>query len=157
MKKKYLFFISLIVFSVAGCIHINMFERQAAIPAQRWKYDYSPRFKFEIRDTTSRFLIYVTIRHTDLYQFNNIWLRIGSQVPGDSMKYQNINLQLASKDSWDGTGVDDIYEVRKLISPGLVSFRKAGDYIFTISQIMRENPLKYILNAGIRIEKVDEP
>lgn len=155
VKRKFLCFILPGFFFLGGCIHINMFERQAAIPAQEWKYDFTPQFNFEIKDTTSRFLIYVTIRHTDLYQFNNLWLKVGSRAPGDSMRYQNINLQLATKDSWEGTGMDDIYEVRKLISPGPVSFRKAGDYVFTISQIMRENPLKFILNAGIRIEKVE--
>ncbi len=132
-----------------------MYERQAAIPSQEWAYDFAPEFKFDIRDTTSRFLIYVTIRHTDQYQFNNIWLRVGSQAPGDSMKFQNLNLQLAGQDSWEGKGMDDIFEVRKLISGGPVSFRKPGEYVFSISQIMRESPLKYIMNAGIRLEKID--
>lgn len=155
MKAKTVTFFFLMVFFLSGCIHINMYEKQVAIPARGWTYDFAPEFKFEIRDTTSRFLIYVAIRHKDLYQFNNIWLRVGSQAPSDTMKYQNINLQLASSTAWDGSGMDDIYEVRKLISGGPVSFRKPGEYTFKISQIMRENPLKYILNAGIRLEKVE--
>lgn len=155
MRHRQLYLLLLATILLGGCIQINLFEKQAAIPSQSWAYDFSPAFNFEIKDTTSRFLIYVTIRHTDLYQFNNIWLRIGSKAPGDSARYQNINLQLATSNAWDGTGMDDIYEVRKLISPGPVSFRKAGDYTFTISQIMRENPLKYIMNVGIRLEKVD--
>lgn len=157
MKHKSLFLFTAIgIISILnGCININMYERQATIPSQEWSYDFSPEFKFDIRDTTSRFLIYVSIRHTDQYQFNNIWLRVGSKAPGDTLKFQNLNLELASQDSWDGRGMDDIYEVRKLISNGPVSFRKPGEYVFSISQIMRENPLKYILNAGIRLEKVD--
>lgn len=155
MRQRQLYLLLLATILLGGCIQINLFEKQAAIPSQSWAYDFSPSFNFEIKDTTSRFLIYVTLRHTDLYQFNNIWLRIGSKAPGDSTRYQNINLQLATSNAWDGTGMDDIYEVRKLISPGPVSFRKAGDYTFTISQIMRENPLKYIMNVGIRLEKVN--
>lgn len=156
MKTKYFLFLLFLSLVAGGCIQINMYEKQVPIPAQKWHYDYVPEFQFEIRDTTSKFLIYVTIRHTDLYQFNNLWLRIGSQAPGDTMKYQKINLQLAEGGAWDGTGVDDIYEVRKLISAGPVSFRKAGTYTFRIAQIMRENPLRYILNVGIRIEQVDD-
>ena len=80
---------------------------------------------------------------------------MGSKAPGDSMHFQNINLILASDSKgWEGSGMDDIFEVRKNISPGLVSFKKTGDYTFSIAQIMRENPLKYIMNVGIRIEKV---
>ncbi len=50
--------------------------------------------------------------------------------------------------------MDDIFEVRKNITPGPVPFKKAGIYTFTIGQIMRENPLLHILNVGIRVEKV---
>ena len=32
-------------------------------------------------------------------------------------------------------------------------FRKKGTYTFTISQIMREDPLEHVLNVGLRIEK----
>lgn len=142
-------------FLTSGCIGIDLYEKQVAIPSQKWSYDFTPEFNFEIKDTTSRFLIYITIRHTERYQFNNIWLKVGSKAPGDSIRVQNINLKLASSGGWDGSGMGDIYEVRKLISPGPVSFRKAGDYTFTISQIMREDPLKYIMNVGLRLEKVD--
>jgi len=51
--------------------------------------------------------------------------------------------------------MDDIFEVRKNITPGPVPFKKAGNYTFIIAQIMRENPLKHILNVGIRVEKVN--
>lgn len=155
MQTKSILFLALTALFLSGCIHINLFEKQVNIPKQEWNYDFSPEFKFDIRDSSSRFLIYVTLRHTDLYQFNNLWLRIGSMAPGDTMKFQNINLQLASGNSWEGTGMDDIYEVRKLISAGPVSFVKPGEYTFRISQIMRDNPLKYILNVGIRLEKID--
>ena len=30
---------------------------------------------------------------------------------------------------------------------------KAGNYTFTIEQIMREDPLENVLNVGLRIEK----
>jgi hypothetical protein len=36
-----------------------------------------------------------------------------------------------------------------------ISLRKKGDYTFTLEQIMREDPLKNVLNAGLRIEKVN--
>ena len=72
------------------------------------------------------------------------------------MQFQNINLKLASDaKGWEGVGMDDIFEVRKNITPGPVSFKRAGDYTFSIAQIMRENPLKYIMNVGLRVEKVE--
>ncbi len=71
------------------------------------------------------------------------------------MRFQNINLTLSNDVSgWEGKGMDDIFEVRKNITPGPVPFNKAGNYTFSIAQIMRENPLHHILNVGIRVEKV---
>jgi hypothetical protein len=47
--------------------------------------------------------------------------------------------------------MDDIYEHRiELASP---KFLKAGNYKFSLEQIMRENPLQNVFDAGIRIEK----
>lgn len=154
MKK----IVSIIILSVfiTSCIRIDLFEKQSQIPSQEWYYSNVPQFTFTIEDTSSRYNVFVVLRHTDLYQYNNIWLNIGSASPLDSIThYQNINLRLGSDSKgWEGTGMDDIFEVRKNISPGPLSFKKPGDYTFSVAQIMRDNPLKYILDVGIRVEKV---
>lgn len=138
-----------------SCAKIDLFEKHAKIPSQQWFYNNSPEFTFQITDTTALYNIYIVLRHTDGYNYNNIWLRLGSRAPGDTMHFQNINLTLASDaHGWDGTGAGDIFEVRKNITPGPVPFSKPGIYTFTISQIMRENPLSHILNIGLRVEKV---
>ena len=152
--KKLLFILLLSAFIDFLC-KIDLFEKQAQIPSQQWYYNNVPQFTFHIDDTTSLYNVYIVLRHTDLYNYNNIWLRMGSESPGDSMHFQNINLILANDSKgWEGTGMDDIFEVRKNISPGPLSFKMPGDYTFSIAQIMRENPLKYILNIGVRVEKV---
>lgn len=152
---KKIFLISLLSFFFASCIKINLYEKQVTIPSQKWFYTNVPQFTFHIDDTSSLYNVYVILRHTDLYEYNNIWLRIGLQTPSDSFNYQNVNLVLATDaKGWEGTGMNDIYEVRKSISAAPFSFKSAGDYTFSIAQIMRENPLNNILNVGVRIEKV---
>ena len=47
--------------------------------------------------------------------------------------------------------MDDIYEHR--IPLGDAEPLKAGNYTFTVEQIMREDPLKNVLDVGLRIEK----
>ncbi len=50
--------------------------------------------------------------------------------------------------------MDDIYEQRIRITPGEQPVPlQAGTYKFTLQQIMREDPLENVMNAGIRIEK----
>jgi hypothetical protein len=35
-----------------------------------------------------------------------------------------------------------------------VKFRKSGVYKVKFEQVMRENPLKHVMNIGLRVEKV---
>jgi gliding motility-associated lipoprotein GldH len=152
-KIRFIIFVCAIFVS---CIKINLFEKQAVIPSQHWFYNDVPEFSFHIDDTTSLYNVYIVLRHTDLYQYNNIWLRVGLKTPKDSIHFQNINVILGTDSKgWQGTGMDDIFEVRKNISAAPFTFKTAGDYTFSVAQIMRENPLNYILNVGIRIEKVN--
>lgn len=152
---KLLCCLALITVAFASCIKLDLYEKQVAIPGQKWYYDNDPHFTFHIDDTTSLYNVLLVLRHTDLYQYNNIWLRVGLKSPADSFSFQNINIKLASDArGWDGTGMDDIYEVRKNISAAPFTFKKQGDYTFSVQQIMRENPLPYVLNVGIRVEKV---
>ena len=153
MKK--LAFILFICFSLVACSELDFFEKTVTIPEQEWYYNNKPEFSFTITDTLASYNIFVVLRHTDAYRYNNIWLNIGSQAPGDSMRYQNIDITLGTDaKGWEGRGMDDIFELRKSITPGPVPFKKPGTYSFRIAQIMRENPLKHVLNAGIRVEKV---
>ncbi len=148
-KLKYL---ALLVF-LYGCIEINLFEKQVPIEGQSWSRSYTPEFSFEIRDTVSLYNVYIVIRHTDLYGYNNLWLNIGRQAPGDSMRFEKYNFALADAKGWEGTGMDDIFEVRKLFATG--TFRQAGTYKFAIAQIMRDDPLRYIMSVGLRVERVE--
>ncbi|HEY8690607.1 MAG TPA: gliding motility lipoprotein GldH [Chitinophagaceae bacterium] len=154
MKNFLLVIVSSIFF--ISCAKIGVFEKTAQIPSQSWFYDNKPSFTFTITDTSASYNIYIVLRHTDAYTYNNLWLAVSSQAPGDTIRSQNINLELGNDTKgWEGTGMDDIFEIRKNITPGPLPFKKAGNYTFTIAQIMRENPLMHILNVGIRVEKVN--
>ncbi|MBA2249925.1 MAG: gliding motility lipoprotein GldH [Chitinophagaceae bacterium] len=140
---------------MAACSPIDLFEKTVAIPNQTWYNTYKPSFTFAITDTTSLYNIFLVLRHTDSYKYNNIWLNISSDVAGDSIHFQNLNIALGSDATgWEGNGMDDIFDIRKPITNGPVAFKKTGKYTFAISQIMRENPLTSILNVGILVEKV---
>jgi gliding motility-associated lipoprotein GldH len=73
------------------------------------------------------------------------------------MFFQHINLTLANDASgWEGAGMDDIWEVRKLINGQPKRFMKMGEYQFNITQIMRDNPLPEIMSVGLRVQKSPE-
>lgn len=140
-----------------SCTHIDLFEKSVTLPGHKWDNTYKPSFTFNIKDTTSAYNLFIVLRHNDKYNFNNIYLNLITRQPGqDTTQKARYDLILATDvEGWRGTGMDDIYEHRIPLTASnqQFRFRKPGDYTFILEQIMRENPLKNILNVGLRIEK----
>jgi gliding motility-associated lipoprotein GldH len=144
-------FVFIVVCSLMACNQIELFEKNTPIPKLSWNNNFEARGTFNITDTLALYNVFVVLRHTDTYQYNNIWLNVGLQAPGDSMKMQKINLSIGSDaQGWEGVGMNDIWEVRKLIARLPL---KKGDYNFKIGQMMRDNPLQRIMSVGLRLEK----
>ena len=137
-----------------GCDTIGVFEQNTFFPEHSWSSKVQPTYTFAITDTVSLYHIYVIVRHEDAYRYNNLWVSITTKAPNDTAKTQQVNLQLAdNKNGWLGTGMDDIFDHRIRITRTPQQL-KPGNYTFSLKQIMREDPLPAVLNAGIRIEKV---
>ncbi len=138
---------------LAACNSIGVFEKTVAFKKQEWAGSNKPSFSFTITDTLAAYNIYVVLRHTDAYNYNNIWMKCTRKGP-DTTYTQQVDLRLATNgQGWLGTGMDDIWEHRIPITQGPTRFRKMGDYEFTLEQVMRQEPLLHIMNAGVRIEK----
>lgn len=139
---------------LSGCGTLDVFEKMTAFPEHQWKNNSKPSFIFSIEDTTASYHIFVILRHEDAYHYNNIWLNITTQAPEDTAKTQLVNIILAGNTKgWLGTGMDDVFDHRARITRSPVKLKK-GNYTFTIQHQMREEPLQFVLNAGIRVEKV---
>lgn len=143
-------------FFFSACGRINVYEENTPIPGYKWQQNFAAKGSFKIEDTTSAYSIYIVLRHTDAYKYNNIWLNVGMQPPGDTMFFQNVNLTLANDaNGWEGSGMNDIWEVRKIVNGQPRRFIKAGEYKFSITQIMRDNPLPGIMSAGLRVQRAE--
>ncbi len=140
--------------TAGSCSTVDVFEKNVVIPKQQWEASFRPEIAFEISDTMALYNIYVVVRHTDAYRYNNLWMNVYTQVPGDSVNRQRLDLKLATDDKgWLGTGMDDIFEHRIQITRNPLPLSKKGVYKFRLENIMREDPLRHIMNVGIRVEK----
>jgi gliding motility-associated lipoprotein GldH len=150
IKNCWLFFISCTLV-LSSCTKIDLYEKDITVPGFKWKSNFQPEFTFNIKDTTSPYQLFFVLRHNEKYNFNNIWINLYSQPPGDTVHKASFELQLANSEKWLASGMDDIYEHRiKLTDP---QYLKAGVYHFRIEQIMREDPLENVMNVGLRVEK----
>jgi gliding motility-associated lipoprotein GldH len=152
-------FLILVVFSfISSCNWTTgVFEKNIDFNDHEWSASVKPDISFEINDTVSLYNIYIVIRHTDAYHFNNMYVRVTVKEPGPGQgKTGEYDLQLATNgQGWIGTAMDDIYDTRLLIQPK-TRFRKTGTYHITLEQLMREDPLKNVLSAGLRVEREQE-
>ena len=138
----------------SSCETINLYEKNAAIPKHEWSRSFRPEFKFDIKDTSAAYDIFIVLRHNEKYNWNNIWLELATRIPGDTaMRKEKYELGLANNKGWLGAAMDDIYEQRVRITPKDGVALKQGEYVFTIGHIMREDPLQNIMNIGLRVEK----
>ena len=139
--------------SFAACRQLNVYEQIRPFPTHEWASGDTCDFRFQITDTAARYHIYVIIRHEDAYHYNNLWLEVGTRAPGDTLKKQTVMLTLGdNKKGWQGVGMDDVFDHRVRITQQPVAL-KAGEYSFVLRQIMREDPLQKVLQAGLRVEK----
>jgi gliding motility-associated lipoprotein GldH len=151
VKFSIIFLLSIIV--LQSCNTIDVYEQTIPLPKHEWNSRTRLNFTPVIKDSSSYYNIYLVLRHSEAYHFNNIWVDFGAAFPNDTARAQRLNIQLATSNGWLGSSMDDIIEQRLLINKQPLLLR-AGTYKFSLSQVMREDPLQNILNAGIRIEKV---
>ena len=141
--------VQLIAFS---CATIDLYEKNVPIPGHQWKSSFKPEFTFIIKDTSSSYQVFFIIRHSEKYNYNNIWINLYSEPPGDTMHKVPYELQLATNEKgWLASGLDDIYEHRIKLTDEIKL--KAGEYKLRLENTMREDPLENVLSVGLRVEK----
>lgn len=140
----------------SSCQSIDLFEKVENLPRQEWPASLKPAFDFEIKDTAVPYQLFVILRHTNKYNYNNIWIKLHTFSPDSTASQAQYELPLATNEKgWLGTGMDDLYEHRIALTPLNQDFyfKKAGQYRFTLEHVMREDPLQHVMNIGLRIEK----
>jgi gliding motility-associated lipoprotein GldH len=154
LKNKIFIFLP-VFFIFTACNKINVYEKHANIPGFAWNKSFKPQFEFENTSTENRYRIFLVLRHTNAYRYNNIWVKLNITPKGDSTQSEEFNIPLTSNnEQWAGTGMDDIYELRRELKLRTIKLEKnISSCTFSLEQVMRDNPLKHIINAGLRIEK----
>ena len=149
---KLLCFLLLITYIISSCTTIELYEKTIVIPKNKWNSSFKPEFNFTIKDTSTLYQVFFVIRHNEKYNYNNIWVKLYSQPPGDTLHNATYELLLATNEKgWLTSGMDDIYEHRIKLTDEIRL--KSGNYKFIIENIMREDPLLNVMNVGLRVEK----
>lgn len=157
-SMKGFFKIALFLFAIVSlnaCDRKVVFEKNVELPENRWEQKNAVKFTVEIQDTINPHNLYINLRNAAGYQFSNIFLFFTTTAPSGKMERDTIELTLADANGkWLGDGMGDIWDNRELFKKNF-KFPQSGTYTFQLEQAMRIDPLPQIMDAGIRIERVE--
>ncbi len=163
MPRKIFFYLLPIALYIltAGCGNPPRYQEYFNIPGNSWDTGFHPEFHIDIKDTAAAYQLIFLIRHTDNYPFNNIWLRLDTKAPGDTV-FQKLRVEIplaAPTGQWLGRGMGELYEqhvaINREANPAF--FQKKGIYTIRMAQVMRVNALPDIVQVGLRLNYLGIP
>lgn len=155
MKQKGILFtlsmITLLCFT--SCDPNRLYETNIPVADQKWSYDDIKSYTVDVKDTVTRYNIYINIRHSFQFDWRNLYVQVGTQMPDGKKIEKRVNLPLCESDGkWYGSCLGDNCDIPVMIQHD-AKFPQPGKYTFTIRQDMRSNPLVNIKSVGLRVEK----
>ena len=142
-----------ILLALTACDTSQLYDRSVAIDADGWGKDSVAVFKVDVTDTTTFYNFYINVRNNDDYAFRNLYLFLTTRLPDNSRTRDTLELILADpQGNWLGKGFGALHDNQILVRRNL-SFPLSGRYTFSLQQAMREEVLKGITDAGIRVEQ----
>jgi gliding motility-associated lipoprotein GldH len=157
MENKFKLAILLALFSIIliSCDSNRVFQEYKKIDKYVWDSKDIVEFEFEIEDTLSVHNMYIFIRHSGNYPFNNLWLFVTSTAPNGTTAVDTVQMIFADKTGkWLGDGSGDLWD-NKYLWKQFVKFPMQGKYKVQYQHGMRLDHLPGILDAGFRIETTE--
>lgn len=157
-----LLFYLIFSFLFISCDSKRVFDTYKSIP-NAWHKDSIVSFKIKPPDSTQTYNLFVNLRNTNDYKFNNLFLIVEMVFPHGKTLKDTLEYKMADPNgALLGTGASGIKE-NKLWYKEEVVFSEAGEYTVNIQHAMRENgkvngviALEGITDIGFRIERPSE-
>ena len=135
---------TLLFFLIVGfvsCQNENKKEVYHSFNNNTWNTDSIVSFELDNIDTTSSHDLYLMVRHTTNFKFQNLFLFTNFENQQDTLE-----LFLSEKSGrWLGKGFGEIKELKIRIKEN-VNFKENQDQIFSVEQAMRYEDLEKIIN-----------
>ena len=124
-----------------SCQNENKKEVYHSFNNNTWNTDSIVSFELDNIDTTSSHDLYLMVRHTTNFKFQNLFLFTNFENQQDTLE-----LFLSEKSGrWLGKGFGEIKELKIKIKEN-VNFKENQDQIFSVEQAMRYEDLEKIIN-----------
>lgn len=128
-----------------------------------WGLNETVSFQIPQLDSLQTYDIYLHLRNTNEYPFNNIYLIVDMEFPHGKTVTDTLEYRMAAPDGdWLGQGIGNVKESKLWYKEG-VRFFEEGIYTLRVAQAVRNNgevagvsDLKGITDVGYSIEKASD-
>jgi len=159
-QNRILLFFLMICFVFVGCDSNQVFDKYESVP-NKWHKDSIISFKVNPPDSTNAYNLFVNLRNTNSYKYNNLYLIVEMVFPHGKTIKDTLEYRMAEPSGkLLGTGYTDIKE-NKLWYKEQVVFNETGEYTVNIQHAMRENgkvngvtELEGVTDVGFRVENI---
>ena len=155
MRITWLFVFATIL--LASCQREDIvFQEEHEIQGALWRSDDMASFTFSISDTSSVYRLDLDIMHLSGYAWENLYTRIHTAYPGDSLRQDILSLELANPiGQWLGRCRGEECTLRIPLQ-SRVKFDSPGDYTISFESYMRADPVDGISALGLQLVKLKE-
>lgn len=165
MPKKVSVIVILICLWFSACNQNYEFDKYQAI-GNTWNKNQSIQFNFLAPDSIHNYNLFINLRNTKDYRYNNLFLIAELNYPNGKIVIDTLEYQMAKPNGeFLGTGFSDLKE-NKLWYKGYkerFTFEELGEYKLILKQAMRRNgdvegikELEGITDIGFRIEALTQ-
>lgn len=146
------------VLLLVSCDKKMVYDNYVSYP-NYWERDSVAAFKFMAPDTVQPYNLFINLRNTSEYNYNNLFLITKMTFPNGKVIGDTLEYRMATPSGeWLGTGFGEVKE-NKLWYKENIKFTEDGEYQLTIQQAMRKggetegvDSLEGITEVGFRIE-----
>ena len=143
---------------LVSCDANRVYDTYKSVP-NSWHKDSIVSFKVNPPDTTNTYNLFVNLRNSNTYKFNNIFLIVELVFPHGKTITDTLEYRMAEPSGkLLGEGYMDIKENKLWYKEGVV-FNEDGEYTINIQHAMRKNgevdgvtALEGVTDVGFRIE-----
>ncbi|KJD31257.1 gliding motility protein GldH [Tamlana nanhaiensis] len=159
-RNNVILLLVIVVISAMSCDSNRVFDTFKSVPNQ-WHKDSIVSFNITPPDSTNAYNLFVNLRNTNAYQFNNLFLIVEMQFPHGKTIKDTLEYRMADPTGkLLGTGFTDVKENKLWYKEGVV-FNETGNYTVNIQHAMRENgkvngveELTGVTDVGFRVEHI---
>jgi len=160
LKNRILLFYLMFSLLIVSCDSNSVYDNYKSIP-NSWHKDSIVSFKVTPPDSTNAYNLFVNLRNTTTYKYNNLFLIVEMVFPHGKTIKDTLEYKMAEPNGkLLGEGYMDIKENKLWFKQDIV-FKEKGEYTINIQHAMRENgkvngviELEGITDIGFRIENL---